>query len=93
MSSDAEMTVTVRLYSILRNRNGQVINSLQLKLPEGCAVSEVLTILEVPEELDIVLAIRDQLSSKTSRLKEHDCLAIIPAIAGGATDAEPHTKQ
>jgi molybdopterin converting factor small subunit len=83
MNSVENMSITVRLYSILRNRNGQLVNSLELQIPQGSLVSDVLTMLEVPVDLDIVLAINDQLSSRASSLREHDRLAIIPAVAGG----------
>lgn len=60
-----------------------MVDSLQLKLAQGSTVSDVLTTLEIPEDLEIVLAINDQLCTKTSSLQDRDRLAIIPAVAGG----------
>jgi len=84
MSSEPEITVTVRLYSILRERNGQIIDSLECKLPRDSRISDVLRQLGVPDSLEVILAINDQVALESATLRDRDRLAIIPAVAGGA---------
>jgi molybdopterin converting factor small subunit len=83
MSSGAHISVSVRLYSILRQRDGRIVDSLELTLPMGSRAADVLSILDVPLDLEIILAVNDVVSSDTVVLKDGDRLAIIPAVAGG----------
>jgi sulfur carrier protein ThiS len=83
MSSRPLITVSVRLYSILRQRDGRIVDRLELEVSPGSTVSDVLRLLDVPYELELVLAVNDQVSSETAVLQDHDRLSIIPAVAGG----------
>ena len=78
------MTIEVRLYSILRERDGRIVDRLEIELPEGSQAGDVLNLLDVPDNLEVVLAVNDQVISESDVLKDNDRLAIIPAIAGGA---------
>lgn len=83
MSSPAQVTISVRLYSILRNRNNQIVDRMELQVPEHSNVSQVLDLLEVPDDLEIILAVNDRVTEKEQVLEDGDHLAIIPAVAGG----------
>ncbi len=83
MNSGPLITVSVRLYSILRQRDGRIVNGLDLELPSESQVADVLRLLDVPDDLELVLAVNDQVSSETTVLQDRDRLAIIPAVAGG----------
>jgi sulfur carrier protein ThiS len=83
MSSETEITVTVRLYSILRERDGQIVDSLECKLPQGSRVSDILGQLGVPDSLEVILAVNNKVVLESVVLRDQDRLAIIPAVAGG----------
>lgn len=84
MSSSPSLSISVRLYSILRNRDGRIVNQLELEVPEGSQVADILRLLEVPSDLEVILAINDQVTTEAAVLQDSDRLAIIPAVAGGA---------
>jgi molybdopterin converting factor small subunit len=87
MSDKPPITITVRLYSILRQRDGRIVDQLELEMPGDCRVSMVLSDLDVPGDLQLVLAVNDQIVTESTPLAEGDCLAIIPAVAGGDSKA------
>ena len=84
MSSELKVTVIIRLYSILRERNGQIVDTLECELPKNSQVSDVLRRLDVPDTLDIILAVNDQVVSESATLQDGDRLSLIPAVAGGS---------
>jgi sulfur carrier protein ThiS len=84
MSSQPSITITVRLYSILRQRDGRTVDRMEVELPDGSRAEDVLHQLEVPESLELVLAINEQVVAKSAILNNGDHLSIIPAVAGGA---------
>jgi len=83
MNSGPLITISVRLYSILRQRDGRIVDRLELDLPPGSRVDYVLRKLDVPEDLELVLAVNDEVTDVTAVLQDHDRLSIIPAVAGG----------
>ena len=68
----------------MRERDGRIVDSLEIELAKGSQVSDVLSQLDVPSELEVVLAVNDQLVSESALLEDHDRLSVIPAVAGGA---------
>ena len=83
MSSQRPISITVKLYSILRERDGRTVDQLALELPPNHRISDVLRQLDVSGDLELVLAINDQIAEETAVLHDGDRLAIIPAVAGG----------
>ena len=77
------MQITVRLYSILRHRNGDIVDCLELDLPENSTILDVLALLQVPDDLEIVLAVNEEVVKVDTTLSDGDLLALIPAVAGG----------
>lgn len=83
ISTDQKIRITVKLYSILRHRDGKIINMLELDLPAGASVQQVLDDLQVNEELEAILAVNDEVVDAENILYEGDRLSIIPSVAGG----------
>jgi sulfur carrier protein ThiS len=73
----------VHLYSILRHRDGRIIDRLELDLPAGSRVGDVLTRLAIGPDVEPVLALNGEIAGEEAALDDGDHLAIIPAVAGG----------
>ena len=82
-SEPAALHVTVRLFSVLRHRDGRIVDQLELELPSGSRARDVLDVLRVADELKVIVAVNGQIADEHTRLADGDCLAVIPAIAGG----------
>ncbi len=79
----ATIHITVRLFSILRHRDGQIIDRLELEMPAGSCIGDVLERLQVVAELEPVLALNNEVADESAALADGDQLAIIPSVAGG----------
>lgn len=82
------MTVTVRLFSLLRERAGS--DRLQLQLPDGATVADALTALrgdpalgELLARLPVQMAVNRDYAGPHTRLSADDELALIPPLSGG----------
>ena len=75
--------VTVRLFSVLRHRDGKIVDRLEMHLPAGSRAADVLTRLQVAEKLEPSLSLNDELIKRDALLSEGDVLLIIPAVSGG----------
>jgi molybdopterin synthase catalytic subunit/molybdopterin converting factor small subunit len=85
----APMTVTVRLFAILRERAGR--DSIELSLPQGASVEEAIEALrsedglsEVIDRLPIRMAINREYAGAGATLAPGDELALVPPVSGGA---------
>ncbi|MGH2937226.1 MAG: molybdenum cofactor biosynthesis protein [Solirubrobacterales bacterium] len=83
------MTVTVRLFAILRERAGR--DSVEIELPEGATVGDAFERLaaapglgELVERLPLRMAVNREYASETTTIAPGDELALIPPISGGA---------
>ena len=83
ISTEQKIHITVRLYSILRHRDGKIIDRLEMDLPPGSSVQTALDSLQVHEELEAILAVNDEVVDAANILQEGDRLSIIPSVAGG----------
>jgi molybdopterin converting factor small subunit len=83
MSEPDRLRVTVQLYSVLRHRNGQIVDRLELELPLGSCARDVLEMLQVPAELEAVVAVNDEVTGESTPLSDGDCVAVVPAVSGG----------
>ena len=82
------MTVTVRLFAILRQRAGR--DSIELELPEGARVADALArVDDLAGGLRLVMAVNREYAAADHVLAPGDELALIPPVSGGATTA-PH---
>jgi molybdopterin converting factor small subunit len=75
--------VTVRLFSVLRHREGKIVDQLEMDLPAGSRAADVLLRLHVGEKLEPSLSINDVLTKEDAILSDGDILSIIPAVSGG----------
>jgi molybdopterin synthase catalytic subunit len=84
------MTVTVRLFAILRERAGR--DRLELELPDGARVADALRAVDdLAGGLSLVMAVNREYAAADQPLEAGDELALIPPVSGGATTA-PHVS-
>ena len=77
------MTVTVRLFAILRQRAGR--ESIELELPEGARVADALAQVDhLAGGLTLVMAVNREYAAADHPLAPGDELALIPPVSGGA---------
>jgi molybdopterin converting factor subunit 1 len=90
------MTVSVRLFAILRERAGR--DSVEIELPEGATVGDAFARLaetpglaELVERMPLRMAVNREYASEATRIGAGDELAVIPPISGGAP-ARTHAR-
>lgn len=83
------MTVTVRLFAILRERAG--VNSLEVELDEGATVADLLEELSARPELGdllmrmhVTMAVNRDYAEPGTALAPGDELALVPPVSGGS---------
>jgi molybdopterin synthase catalytic subunit len=84
------MTVTVRLFAILRERAGR--DSIEIELPEGATVGDAFERLtaapglgELIGRLPVRMAVNREYAGENATIAPGDELALIPPISGGAS--------
>jgi molybdopterin converting factor subunit 1 len=90
------MTVSVRLFAILRERAGR--DSVEIELPEGATVGDAFERLaetpglaELVERMPLRMAVNREYASAGAPISPGDELAVIPPISGGAP-ARTHAR-
>jgi MoaE-MoaD fusion protein len=90
------MTVSVRLFAILRERAGR--DSVEIELPEGATVGDAFERLaetpglgELVARMPLRMAVNREYASEVTRIDAGDELAVIPPISGGAP-ARTHAR-
>ncbi|HVW46261.1 MAG TPA: molybdenum cofactor biosynthesis protein MoaE [Solirubrobacterales bacterium] len=85
------MTVSVRLFAILRERAGR--DSVEIELPEGATVGDAFARLaetpglgELVARMPLRMAVNREYAGEGARIVAGDELAVIPPISGGAED-------
>jgi molybdopterin converting factor subunit 1 len=83
------MTVTVRLFAILRERAG--MDSIEMELDEGATVAEALDQLsarpelgELLDRMPVRMAVNRDYADPDTSLAPGDELALVPPVSGGA---------
>jgi molybdopterin converting factor subunit 1 len=82
------MTITVRLFAILRDKAG--VSELMLELPAHATIAVATKVLAekfpaIGDHLPrIAYAINREYASADSKLRDGDELALIPPVSGGA---------
>ena len=91
----AGMTVTVRLFAILRERAGG--DRVELELPDGATVADALEALsKIPTlegllaRIPVQMAVNRDYASPETVLSRNDELALIPPLSGGDASADPY---
>jgi MoaE-MoaD fusion protein len=92
------MTVSVRLFAILRERAGR--DSVEIELPEGATVDDAFERLaaapglgELVERLPLRMAVNREYAGAGTPIAPGDELALIPPISGGAPDADDSARR
>jgi MoaE-MoaD fusion protein len=87
------MTVSVRLFAILRERAGR--DSVEIELPEGATVGDAFARLaetpglaELVERMPLRMAVNREYAAAGAPISAGDELAVIPPISGGAPEAD-----
>ena len=82
------MTVTVRLFAILRERAGR--DSIEVELEEGATVAQAFEALsaqpelgELLERMPVRMAVNRDYADPDTRLAAGDELALVPPVSGG----------
>jgi len=75
--------ITVKFHSILRHSDANIIDRLEMDIPKDSTVGSVLQMLQIPKDLDMVIAINGRSTQGDSILSDGDVLELIPAISGG----------
>jgi molybdopterin converting factor subunit 1 len=81
------MTITIRLFAVLRDRAG--LAQLQLELPNGTSAADASRRLAVnypdiePYLSKTAFAVNQQYASPATELHDGDELALIPPVSGG----------
>jgi molybdopterin converting factor subunit 1 len=85
----AAMTVTVRLFAILRERAGR--DAVEISLPEGATVADALEALrsqdglaDVIGRLPVRIAVNREYAEAAATLASGDELALVPPVSGGS---------
>jgi molybdopterin converting factor subunit 1 len=83
------MTVSVRLFAILRERAGR--DRIELDLPATATVADALAALgrerglgEVIDRMPVTMAVNREYAGEETQLANGDELALIPPVSGGA---------
>jgi molybdopterin synthase catalytic subunit len=95
------VTVTVRLFAMLRERAGR--DAFELELAEGATVADALEALrdrdglgEMLGRMPVLAAVNREYAAGETPLATGDELALIPPVSGGETgprlDSEPHVR-
>ena len=75
------MVVTVRLFAGLRERAGS--DRVQIELPEGARVADLLAAMDVAPR-SCVVAINREYADASALVSEADEVALVPPVSGGA---------
>ena len=89
------MTVTVRLFAVLRERVGS--DSIEVELDDGATVAEALERLaerpelgDLLERMPVRMAVNRDYADGDTALASGDELALVPPVSGGSPDSEVH---
>jgi sulfur carrier protein ThiS len=79
------MVVTVRLHTVLRRKTPEgIVDRLELDLPPGATVADVLNALEIgPRRENILLVVNGRIVKPDHALDRGDEVRLIPAMSGG----------
>jgi MoaE-MoaD fusion protein len=91
------MTVTVRLFAVLRERVGS--DSIEVELDDGATVAEALERLaerpelgDLLERMPVRMAVNRDYADGDTALAPGDELALVPPVSGGSPDSEVHAR-
>jgi molybdopterin converting factor small subunit len=89
------MRIIVRLHTILRRETPEgVIDRLELDLPEGASVAEVVSRIEIKTRpRTMLLVVNGKIVQDAHVLKDGDELRLVPGVSGGSHQVPPFVPQ
>jgi molybdopterin converting factor subunit 1 len=91
------MTVTVRLFAVLRERVGS--DSIEVELDDGATVAEALARLaerpelgDLLERMPVRMAVNRDYADGATSLASGDELALVPPVSGGSAASNVHAR-
>lgn len=91
------MTVTVRLFAVLRERVGS--DSIEVEVDDGATVAEALARLaerpelgDLLERMPVRMAVNRDYADGDTALAPGDELALVPPVSGGGPDSKVHAR-
>jgi sulfur-carrier protein len=83
------MRIQLKLYGTLRRLSpgGKAGAPLELDLPDGATIQELIDLLEIPDEETKVSFVNNLVRDKDYRLEDGDKVGIFPPVGGGACDS------
>ena len=85
----SSVVVTVRLFAGLRERAGS--DRVQVELPEGARVSDLLAAMDVAPR-SCVVAINREYADEAAPVREDDEVALVPPVSGGRLPRSPRPR-
>jgi molybdopterin converting factor small subunit len=78
------MKVQIGLFAGLRSyAPGEKAGLVVMDIPHGSTVGDILTLLEIPEDIKKVIFVNGVHGTGDTRLSEDDRVGIFPPVAGG----------
>jgi len=79
------MRVTAKLYGILRNNIPGYLHAegVMVEIPENGTVKDLLSVLEIPESQNVVVAVEGHILTKDDAFKEAACISLLQPLSGG----------
>jgi len=79
------MEIEVKLFATLRDYlpKGSSRFSCKMEIDDRTTVEDILTRLNIPEDMPKIILINGTHAKKDQKLKEGDVLSIFPPVAGG----------
>lgn len=77
------MKISLKLYTVLKDYLPENLDKGTLEIPADAKVSDVITLLNIPQDLPKIILINGIQKSPASDLREGDELNIFPPISGG----------
>jgi sulfur carrier protein ThiS len=83
------MQITVHLHTILqKQRDHSLVDQLQLDLPSGTTLAELLDDLKIELSADaLLMAVNGRMAGPERVLEDGDQVNLMPAISGGSGSA------
>ncbi len=80
------MRITVHLHTILQKQGDQgLVDRLQLELPDGFVLVELLDMLEIELSVEaLLMAVNGRMAGPERVLEDGDQVNLMPAISGGS---------
>lgn len=77
------MKISLKLYTVLKEYLPENMENNLLEIPDRATVSDIITLLKIPQDLPKIILINNEQKTPESELCAGDELSIFPPISGG----------